>query len=320
MIFHLNDYIKMKYTILTLLFALMLNVISAQKTLNYMSDMDYGMPVKYIKVLDDIDLAYTDQGIGDQTIIFVHGLASYIPAWKKNIENLKSTYRCIAIDLPGYGKSSKGNYNVSMDFFADAIQDMCKKMNLKNVIIAGHSMGGQIAISTALKYPALVSRLILIAPAGFETFNKGERQWFSDAMTVDGVRLTTVEQIYVNYAYNFYNMPSDAQFMIDDRIAIRSTKDFTDYCYHVTQGVKSMVDSPVFDFLQDVKQKTLCIFGANDNLIPNRYLNGGYTEKFAIKGAQKMTDCDLHIINKAGHFVMFEKSEEVNELIRSFLK
>ena len=54
MIFHLNDYIKMKYSILTLLFALMLNVISAQKTLNYMSDMDYGMPVKYIKVLDDI--------------------------------------------------------------------------------------------------------------------------------------------------------------------------------------------------------------------------------------------------------------------------
>ncbi|HRO08467.1 MAG TPA: alpha/beta hydrolase [Saprospiraceae bacterium] len=285
-----------------------------------MSDLDYGMPVKQIKILNNIDLVYTDQGNSKQTIIFIHGLASYIPAWKKNIEDLKTSYRCIAIDLPGYGRSSKGNYDVSMDFFADAISDFCQKLNIQKVILAGHSMGGQISIATALKYPDLVDKLILIAPAGFETFNKGQRQWFRDAMTVDGVRLTTVEQIHVNYAYNFYDMPKDAQFMIDDRIAIRSAMDFTDYCYHVTQGVKAMVDSPVFDFLPSVRQKTLCVFGTNDNLIPNRYLNGGFTEKYAKMGAEKMPDCTLHMLNKAGHFVMFEKPAEVNQLIREFLK
>ena len=310
----------MKYSILTFLFIVALNSGYAQKSVNNMSELDYGMPVKHIKILNDIDLAYSDQGSGNQTIIFVHGLASYIPAWKKNIEDLKSSYRCIAIDLPGYGKSSKGNYDVSMDFFADAIQDLCKKLNIPQVILAGHSMGGQISIATALKYPDLVTKLILVAPAGFETFNKGQRQWFRDVMTVDGVRLTTVEQIHVNYAYNFYNMPKDAQFMVNDRIAIRSAKDFNDYCYHVTQGVKAMTDSPVFDFLHDVKQKTLCVFGANDNLIPNRYLNGGYTKKYAKMGADLMPDCSLHMVEKAGHFVMFEKSEEVNHLIKDFLK
>ncbi len=71
-------------------------------------------------------------------------------------------------------------------------------------------------------------------------------------MTVDGVRLTTVEQIRVNYAYNFYNMPKEADFMITDRINIRATQDFNDYCYHITQGVNAMVDQPVFEFLPTI--------------------------------------------------------------------
>lgn len=310
----------MRLSILTLLLSMVMLNVQAQLKVAHMSEVDYDVQTQTLSLGDDVTLAYADQGKGAETIIFIHGLASYIPAWKKNIEDLKSDYRCIAIDLPGYGKSSKGNYKVSMDFFADKIHEFCQKLGLKQVILAGHSMGGQIAISTALKYPEFVSKLILIAPAGFETFNKGERQWFRDAMTVDGVKLTTVEQIRVNYAYNFYNMPKDAEFMVDDRIAIRHASDFQDYCYHVTQGVQAMVDSPVFDFLPNVKHKTLCVFGENDNLIPNRYLNGGPTKKYAKMGAERMPNCDLKMINKAGHFVMYEKAAEVNTMIRDFLK
>lgn len=285
-----------------------------------MADLDYGLPTQTVTIKDEIRIAYSDQGKGSETILFIHGLASYIPAWKNNVSALQTDYRCIAIDLPGYGKSSKGNYKVSMDFFAEVIHDFCVKLNIKNVVLAGHSMGGQIAISTALKYPDLVSKLILVAPAGFETFHKGQRQWFRDVMTVDGVKLTTVEQIRVNYAYNFYDMPKEAQFMIDDRIKIRTASDFTDYCYHITQGVIAMVDSPVFDFLSLIKQPTLCIFGSNDNLIPNRFLNGGPTEKFAKSGAEKIPNCALHLVEKGGHFIMFEKATEVNGLIKEFLK
>jgi pimeloyl-ACP methyl ester carboxylesterase len=81
-----------------------------------------------------------------------------------------------------------------------------------------------------------------------------------------------------------------------------------------------MVDSPVFDFLAKVSKPTICIFGTNDNLIPNKFLNGGPTKKYAKACAEKMPDCTFHMINKAGHFVMFEKSKEVNDLIKEFLK
>lgn len=285
-----------------------------------MQSIDYQLPVEYMTIDKDMKLAYTEMGKGSETLLFIHGLGSYIPSWKKNLESLQKKYHCIAIDLPGYGKSSKGNYSVSMDFFAETILKFCEEKHLNKVILVGHSMGGQIAMATALKYSQLVKKLVLIAPAGFETFNKGEKQWFRDAMSVDGVRLTTVEQIRVNYAYNFYEFPKDAEFMVKDRINMRSANDFNDYCFHITQGVKAMVDSPVFEFLPNIQQPTLCIFGENDNLIPNRYLHGGPSVTVAKKGASKIPNCKLEMIKKAGHFVMFEQSATCNQLIEKFVQ
>jgi len=83
-----------------------------------MDQIEYPYEVKKVELFNDIELAYVDEGKGDQTIIFIHGLGSYLPAWKNNIEGLMSDYRCIAIDLPGYGYSSKGKYEGSMTFFA----------------------------------------------------------------------------------------------------------------------------------------------------------------------------------------------------------
>ena len=287
--------------------------------LSRMDEIAYPFPVQKINLPGDITLAYAEEGQGRQTIIFVHGLGSYLPGWKKNIEHLRDKYRCIAIDMPGYGHSSKGNYAGSMSFYAKVIHDFAVAKKLDHIVLAGHSMGGQIAITTALTYPELVQKLVLISPAGFETFNKGEKQWLRDVMTPDAVRLTTVEQIRTNLAYNFYKLPKDAQFMIDDRIAMRSASDFPGYCYAVSASVRGMVDEPVYDFLPQVKQPTLCIFGENDNLIPNRYLHGGPTENVARAGAARIPNCKLVMLNRTGHFAMYEGWEKVNMEIFGFL-
>ena len=143
--------------------ALMAFSVNAQTMVKSMKDIDYGVEVKTIKVKGNISVAYTDEGKGTN-LGFIHGLASYLPAWKKNTAVLKDSYRCIALDLPGYGKSDKGNYEVSMEFYADVVAEFCSQLKLSQVVLVGHSMGGQVAISAALKYPELVARLVLIAP------------------------------------------------------------------------------------------------------------------------------------------------------------
>lgn len=283
-------------------------------------DLSYPFPTAKVKLPDGLEVAYFDEGEGKEVILFIHGLGSYAPAWKKNIEALRNNYRCLAIDLPGYGKSSKGKYEASMTYYATVVKGFLDALGIEKATLAGHSMGGQIAITAALAYPDKVKRLILVAPAGFEAFHKGERQWFREVLSPRGVKLTTVEQIRENMAWNFYELPPDAEFMITDRIAMRDAAGFDAYCYIIPECVKGMVDEPVFDELPNVQQPALAIFGHQDNLIPNRFLNGGETEDIGKQGVAQMPDARLLMIDKAGHFVHFEKADPVNEAILEFMR
>ncbi len=293
----------------------------AVKGLASFDELSYRHEVKKIHLPESgYDIAYTDEGNSDKTIIFIHGLGSYLQAWIRNVDVLKENYRCISIDLPGYGKSSKQPHSGQMTFYASIINELVKELDLGTVYLAGHSMGGQISITTSLLYPDIVKGLILVDPAGFEPFDKGQRQWFRDVMTLDGVRLTTTEVIQNNLATNFYRLPDNADFMITDRIAMRSASDFNAYCYAVVQSVSGMVDNPVIDYLQDIKVPVLIFFGENDNLIPNRYLNPGRTIDIAKSGAEKIPGSKLVMVPECGHFMMFEKPEVFNSEVADFLK
>src|SRR5690554_685179 len=290
------------------------------KKVSSFDEIAYPYDVQKVEISNGIEIAYMDEGQGSETIIMIHGLGSYAPAWKKTIEGLSKNYRCIAIDLPGYGKSSKGNYSGSMTFFADAVQEFAEALNLDKVVLAGHSMGGQISIVAALKYPDLVSKLVLIAPAGIETFSEGEKDWFRNALTAKGVMLSTLQNIEVNLAGNFYKMPKDAFFMVTDRYAMTGAGDeFKWYCNIIPKCVRGMVNQPVIRDLPKITQPTLVVFGAADALIPNRFLNGGEPSAIAAKAGELIPNSQVEVIKKAGHFVMYEKPEEVNGFITGFL-
>lgn len=284
-----------------------------------MSDLKYDYPVKYAELNDGIRLAYIDEGKGSETILMIHGLGSYLPAWKKNISELSKNYRVIAVDLPGYGKSSKAPHSGLMTFYAGVIGELIQKLDLGPVNLAGHSMGGQISMVLALEKPELVKRLILVDPAGFESFTAGQKNWFKDVMTPNLVRLTTVEAIESNLASNFYRMPEDAKFMIEDRIAMRDASDFDNYCLAVARSVHGMVDEAVLEKIPQIKTPTLIFFGENDMLIPNRYLNPGFTSKIAENGAALIKGSKLVMVPKCGHFMMFEKPEVFNTETRNFI-
>ena len=294
---------------------------SAIRNIKSFDELNYKYPVKKVYLPEnEFTIAYTDEGKGDNTIILIHGLGSYLRAWEKNIGELSKNNRVIAIDLPGYGKSSKEPHTGMMTFYAGIVNELVKELKLNKVVIGGHSMGGQIGMTTYLKYPQIVKGLVLAAPAGFERFTKGQKQWFRDVMTVDGVRLTTPEAIQNNLASNFFRQPKDADFMVSERMEMRSADDFIPYCYAVVQSVHGMVDNPVIDYLQDIKVPTLIFFGENDNLIPNRYLNPGRTVEIAKYGASKINNSKLVMIPKTGHFLMFEKPEVFNKETIDFIK
>lgn len=287
-------------------------------------EIGYPFETKNAQLSEDVLIAYVDEGNKnlppEKTIILIHGLGSYLKAWSKNIPELAKHYRVIAIDLPGYGKSGKIPHPGTMTWYAEAVFKLMDHLRLEKAWIGGHSMGGQIAMALALKHPEKVEGLVLAAPAGFEAFHKGQKQWFRNVMTVDGVKKTSVDDILNNLHYNFYNTPAAAEFMITDRIMMRHAKDFDAYCYAVVQSVNGMVDEPVLPFMDKITQPTLIVFGENDNLIPNRFLNPGRTRDIAENGHKRIKNSKLVMIPRTGHFVQFEASDTFNKAVKDFIK
>lgn len=283
--------------------------------------MRYPYKTTTLPVADNMDISYRDTGKGSTTLLFIHGLGSYMRVWDKNIEDLAASYRCVAVDLPGYGKSSKVIFNANMSFYAKVLRDFIRKKQLGKVVLVGHSMGGQIALTMAIEYPEAFEHIVLIDPAGFENFNTMQKTTIKNLTTIQGVKNATETRIRQNFAANFFKMPPDAEPMINDRLAMRTASDFDDYCLVVTQNIAGMLDEPVFTKLNKIKKPVTCLFGSRDALIPNRALNPHLTtEAVAKAGVAAIRDCQFVMIPDAGHFAMWEKPNLVNQEIRGAAK
>lgn len=281
----------------------------------------YNLPVKNIQ-LSSGKLAYVEKGKG-QSILFIHGLGGNLSHWLKTVSELSTAYKCIAIDLPGYGWSDKQVDTKGKDrlqFYADVISEFLKKKKIKKVILAGHSMGGQTAIIAALQNKR-VKKLILAAPAGLETFTEKEGQLLMNATPASVFEKQDEAVIRNNFKLNFFQQASDVEQLIQDRLRMKSCTDFKLYCETVSAGVKGMLSHPVKNSLKYLSMPVLILFGSNDGLIPNKYLHPLLkTDELAKQSAQLMRNCKVEMINNAGHMVQFEKSNETNLIIKNFIQ
>jgi len=281
-------------------------------------EIDYGFTTRQVQVRN-ISIGVIDQGQGEDVLLLIHGLGANAKSWMKNIPALAEKFRVLALDLPGYGKSDKGYYQYSMDFYADVVSELLAALSVERATLVGHSMGGQISMFTALKYPDKVARLVLISPAGFERFTPGEGAWMRKAVSAEFVHDTPIRNIDINARATFYDMPDYADFIITDRIQIRSAEGFDRYCYAVSKNVAAMLDGIVWDRLDQIRQPTLIIFGTEDGLIPNPYLHGGRTREIAEIGVKEIPDNELLMVPECGHFVQLEKPAAVNEAVVAFM-
>lgn len=285
----------------------------------------YAFNIQKTQLNNNIEIAYADLGKkrSANTIVFIHGLGGTMADWTYNIIPLSKYYRCIAIDLPGYGASGRnfdepsGDY---MDFYSDVVIELIDKLGIKYPILAGHSMGGQVAIAAVVKAPSKFSKLILVAPAGIETFTTEQKKMMLSLATPAYFKSQSDEAIRETFATNFLRMPASTEALIQDRIAMKKCQGFDRYCYTLANGLKSMLDHPVFRDLDYINLPTLIIFGKNDKLIPNRLINKDLTlDQLAQKAHQNIRPSQITIINDAGHFLQFEKPVGVNSVMMDFV-
>lgn len=105
------------------------------------------------------EIAYTEFGNGPAAL-FVHGLGTSGALWRHVIEELSSTTRCLAADLPAHG-GSPARPDMSATALAEALADLCDSLGLSQADVVANDTGGAIAQIFAARHPDKIRTLTL---------------------------------------------------------------------------------------------------------------------------------------------------------------
>lgn len=111
--------------------------------------------------VDGVHLNYELAGSG-QCLTLVHGLAADLTIWKEQVRVFSRSYLVLTVDVRGFGRSDKLPGPYSIRTFSNDLYGLLRALDIHSTIVAGHSMGGRIAMAFGLDHPEMVNGLILV--------------------------------------------------------------------------------------------------------------------------------------------------------------
>ena len=258
-------------------------------------------------MVDGIRLRVAEAGSGP-ALLLLHGLTATHANWEHTLPAFADRYRVVAPDLPGHGASEKPDAPYSMDFFAGVLRSLARELGIDTAVVAGNSLGGEIAVEMALEYPRFVRGLVLAAPAG----------GFSRALTPVGRGIEALAYPWlmravlpwaVGRSFHDRTHPGYAmrRRMMEERIA---HADFPAFVRAVARSIRGALEGggqPI----DRLRLPVLLVWGKNDGVIPyashQRVLRGLPHARFAT-------------FDQCGHLPMLEQSTAFNRELAQFLR
>ncbi len=109
---------------------------------------------------EGIPLSYEVLGTGAPALVFVHGWSCDRRYWSRQLGYFAERYQVVAVDLAGHGQSGGGRASWTMPAFANDVLAVVEQLGLREVVLIGHSMGGDVIVEAALRLPGRVLGLI----------------------------------------------------------------------------------------------------------------------------------------------------------------
>ena len=101
-------------------------------------------------------------------VLFIHGIPTSGQLWSGIIDKLLGRFTCLAVDLPGLGRTPKEHYGVNqLEALADRIEQIRVEQNIEKWHVVGHDAGSAVAVHYAYRFQEHVDRLALLSPAVF---------------------------------------------------------------------------------------------------------------------------------------------------------
>ncbi len=230
------------------------------------------------------------------TLLFVHGAGQRAYTWRFQEDLFKNhpNFNYIALDLPGRA-GSEGTGLQTLKEYKDFLLEFIDTLELENIILIGHSMGGGIAMLLAIEHPELLKAIVLVATSA---------KLSVATETLDKVR-HNFEEFYEISPTRAFAEESSQELKDEYRRGLIDTG--SEVCYG------DLIACNKFDIMNEVEKihiPTLIISADKDIMTPAKY--GEYLH-------QKIYGSELYEIKGSGHFVMQEKAQDVNNIIEDFL-
>jgi pimeloyl-ACP methyl ester carboxylesterase len=267
--------------------------------------------------VDGRTVNFVDYGEGSpdlHPVVLIHGLGGCWQNWLENIRPIAATgRRVIAVDLPGFGYSEPPDEEISISGYGRAVNALCDELDLGEVVLCGHSMGGFTACETAIQFPERVERVVLISAAGITTSDIVQQPVLASARLIAVLGERAVAQSSRVVTRKRLRRPVYASFIRYPDLMR------TDFLYEITQGsgrpafngaLAAILGYDFRDRLPEISVPVLIIWGSEDMLVPRS--DASQFERL-IPSSRKV------VLDDTGHSAMMERPQTVNDLIVEFL-
>lgn len=246
-----------------------------------------------LNIRDNKIAIYDSEGDG-QDVILIHGNSLSSKSFNKQFESsLGEKFRLIAIDLPGHGNSSPVNdprNNYSVPGYGEVITEVINQLNLSNVVLVGHSLGGHIALEMIEMLPGTKGILIFgTPPLGIPP---------------------SITQAFLDMRLRPALLVKEGSVVPQSFIEDMNTTDPDARKYMMRNTAKNKFINEI-NIVSKLKIPLAVIHGAHDQAI-----NLEYIKKVEMPSLWKN---EIHIIENAGHSPQWETPSEFNEILEEFL-
>ena len=248
--------------------------------------------------LDGNRIHYYDIGKtkSKDAIVLIHGWTCNADFWKANYEGL-SSFRVIALDLPGHGQSDKPKVTYSMEHFAKAVKSVMKESGVKRAVLAGHSMGTPVARQFYRLYPEQTLGIVVVDGTLSSFFPKEVTDAFFAPL------LTNYKENAPKFVDGMLAPIKDEAMKKMIRDSMLSTPD------HVAvSAMAGMADEKIWTD-DKINVPVLAV------MAPSPFWPKDLKEKYAVVAP----NLDFHMWSDVSHFLHMERPKEFNSLVGSFV-
>jgi pimeloyl-ACP methyl ester carboxylesterase len=239
-------------------------------------------------------MPYTVAGAGDVTVVLVHCWMCDRTFWSEQVPVLAARYRTIAVDLPGHGEATAERDNWTVSGFGDDVAGLLESLDLSNVVLVGHSMGGPVSLRTAALAGDRVRGVVAV-----DTLHDAEFEFSGEQMDAF---MAAFESDFVGTCREFVQQMFPEE---DVDVAMNRVRDTSCSEPRAEAGVALMKDFGRIDMPRWFSEAG----------VPIRAVNAATPNPTAVETNRKYADFEVELLENVGHYLHMTRPEQFNPLL-----